>query len=142
MIWIDTILKHVKTWNQNMMKYSNIWANGTKNVWRQSNSLDRCEQVERSKMVPPEWNREALRVSTNLSRWLADKSKPSITKFLIKRRMWSQINRWKSCWRRSGPTWGIPLCCITWVSDWQWNFLSMWWFNFEQQIYSDCSSLP
>ena len=51
MIRIDTILKHVKTWNQNMMKYSNIWANGTKNVWRQSDSLDRCEQVERSKMT-------------------------------------------------------------------------------------------
>ena len=32
MIWIDTIFKHVKTWNQNMMKYSNIWANGTKKV--------------------------------------------------------------------------------------------------------------
>ena len=29
MIRIDTILKHVKPWNQNMMKYSNIWANGT-----------------------------------------------------------------------------------------------------------------
>ena len=51
MIQIDTILKHVKTWNQNMMKYSNIWANGTKNVWRQSDSLDRCEQVERSKIA-------------------------------------------------------------------------------------------
>ena len=50
MIRIDTILKHVKTWNQNMMKYSNIWANGTKNVWRQSDSLDRCEQVEGSKI--------------------------------------------------------------------------------------------
>ena len=32
MIRIDTILKHVKTWFQNMMKYSNIWANGRKKV--------------------------------------------------------------------------------------------------------------
>ena len=32
MIRIDMILKHVKTWNQNMMKYSKIWANGTKKV--------------------------------------------------------------------------------------------------------------
>ena len=28
-IWI---LKHVRTWNPNMMKYSKIWANGTKKV--------------------------------------------------------------------------------------------------------------
>ena len=32
MIWIDTILKHVKTRNENMMKYSKIWANGRKKV--------------------------------------------------------------------------------------------------------------
>ena len=32
MIWIDTILKHVKTWNQNMTKYSKIWENSTKQV--------------------------------------------------------------------------------------------------------------
>ena len=57
MIQIDTILKHFKTWNQNMMKYSNIWANGTKNVWRQSDSLDRCEQVERSKIKDDETNK-------------------------------------------------------------------------------------
>ena len=49
MIWIDTILKHVWTWNQNMMKYYKIWANGRRNVPWQSYSLDRCEQVERSK---------------------------------------------------------------------------------------------
>ena len=52
MIRIDTILKHVKTRNENMTKYSKIWVNGTWNVlhWRrQSDSLDRCEQVERSK---------------------------------------------------------------------------------------------
>ena len=54
MIRIDAILKHVRTWNQNMMKYSNIWANGTKNVWRQSDSLDRWEQVERSKIESSE----------------------------------------------------------------------------------------
>ena len=29
---IDTILRHVKTWNENMTKYSKIWANGTWNV--------------------------------------------------------------------------------------------------------------
>ena len=50
MIWIDRILKHVKTGNQNMMKYSNIWANGTQNVCK-SDSLDRFEQVERSKNI-------------------------------------------------------------------------------------------
>ena len=32
MTWIDTILKHVKTINENMMKYSKIWANGRRNV--------------------------------------------------------------------------------------------------------------
>ena len=32
-IQIDTILKHVRTWNQNMTKYSKIWANGTKKVF-------------------------------------------------------------------------------------------------------------
>ena len=51
MIRIDMILKHVKTWNQNMTKYSKIWANGRWNVWWQSYSLDRCEQVERSKTL-------------------------------------------------------------------------------------------
>jgi hypothetical protein len=32
MIRIDTILKHVKTRNENMMKYSKILANGRKKV--------------------------------------------------------------------------------------------------------------
>ena len=35
----------IKTW-WNTLK---IWANGRKNLWQQSHSLDRCEQVERSK---------------------------------------------------------------------------------------------
>ena len=34
--------------NHKMTKYSNIWENGTKKVPRQSDSLDRFEQVERS----------------------------------------------------------------------------------------------
>jgi hypothetical protein len=33
MIQIDSILKHVRTWNQNMTKYSKIWANGIKKVF-------------------------------------------------------------------------------------------------------------
>ena len=50
MIPIDTIFKHVKTWNQNMTKYSK------KNQemffsWWQSYFLDRCEQVELSKIT-------------------------------------------------------------------------------------------
>ena len=32
MIGIDTIHEHVKTWNENMTKYSKIWANGRRNV--------------------------------------------------------------------------------------------------------------
>ena len=64
MIWIDTILKHVKTWNQNMTKYSKIWANGTKKRQKvnkpKSCSLDRFEQVERSKIdwkLGSEWDK-------------------------------------------------------------------------------------
>ena len=47
------ILKHVKTWNQNMTKYSKIWANGTKKRQKvnkpKSCSLDPFEQVKQSK---------------------------------------------------------------------------------------------
>ena len=50
MIQIDTILKHVKTWNENMTKYSKIEQMADE-MLRQSDSLDRFEQVERSKTV-------------------------------------------------------------------------------------------
>ena len=48
-IYVSNMTRLVQ--NHKMTKYSKIWANGTKNVCQQSDSLDRFEQVERSKIV-------------------------------------------------------------------------------------------
>ena len=51
-----------------MTKYSNIWENGTKKVPRQSDSLDRFEQVERSKitnLVEIAWLEDPLYLNSN-----------------------------------------------------------------------------
>ena len=67
MIWIDTILKHVKTWNENMMKYTKIQQMARGNLhWWQSYSLDRCEQVEQSKMF---WEELKTRINSSETSW-------------------------------------------------------------------------
>ena len=68
LIWFDMVI-YVSNMsrlvlNHKMTKYSNIWANGTKKVPRQSDSLDRFEQVERSKKHVLQKTRNDSSVST------------------------------------------------------------------------------